>query len=285
MELLSSTDAPVIGWDRRDFDLLERDVVRAAVLELQPSAIYHCAGAPHVAHSWEDTFRPLASNVLATHHLLDAVRRAGIACRVLIPGSSTVYQSSADTLTEAHPVAPTSPYALSKLAQEQLGARAVVEDGIEVILTRSFNHTGPRQRASFAAPSIARQMAMIEAGRAEPVLRVGNLDARRDVMDVRDTVRAYHLLMQSGRPGVPYNVCTGTAHAIGDLLEGLRRRIKVPVRVEVAPELLRPSDTPIVLGDPTLLRSETGWSPEIPFDRMLDDLLNYWREAVQREPA
>jgi GDP-4-dehydro-6-deoxy-D-mannose reductase len=272
-----------VGWTRRDVDLLDRDAVRARIRALAPAAIYHCAGAPHVAHSWSDTTRPLASNVLATHHLLDAVRRTGRACRVLIPGSAYVYAPSEIPVTEDAPLRPSNPYALSKLAQEQLGLRALEEDGIEVIVTRSFNHTGPRQRPSFAAPGFAQQLARIEAGRDEPVIHVGNLDARRDFTDVRDTVRAYELLMQRGAPATPYNVCSGRAHSIREVLDALATRISVRVRIELDPSRLRPSDTPVLVGDPSRLRSDTGWNPEIAFDQMLDDLLEYWRQAVTRE--
>jgi GDP-4-dehydro-6-deoxy-D-mannose reductase len=282
LERLAATGVRTVGWSRRDVDLLDRDAVRARIRELRPSRIYHCAGAPHVAHSWADTSHPLRANVLATHCLLDAVRRAGAPCRVLVTGSATIYRAASQPLGEDAPIEPASPYAFSKLAQELLAMRGIVEDGVEVIVTRSFNHTGPRQRPSFAAPTMARQLALIEAGRAEPVIRVGNLDPRRDITDVRDTVRAYELLMDRGRPGVPYNVCSGVAHAIRDLLDGLRARVNVPVRVEIDPARLRPNDAPVLVGDPSRLRTDTGWAPEIPFDRMLDDLLDYWRAEVAR---
>jgi len=272
-----------VGWSRADVDLLDRDAVRARIHELRPAVVYHCAGAPHVAHSWSDTTRPLANNVLATHYLLDALRRTGRACRVLIPGSAYVYRGSDAPIPETADIAPANPYALSKLAQEQLGLRSVEEDGLEVIVTRSFNHTGPRHSPSFAAPAFARQLARIEAGLEPPVIYVGNLDARRDVTDVRDTVRAYELLVARGRPATPYNVCSGVGRSMGDLLEGLRSRARVPVSVEVDTTRLRPNDTPSLVGDPSRLHADTGWTPTIPFDVMLDDLLEYWRESVRRD--
>jgi GDP-4-dehydro-6-deoxy-D-mannose reductase len=272
-----------IGWSRQEVDLLDRDAVRARISELEPSVVYHCAGAPHVAHSWSDTTRPLANNVLATHYLLDALRRADRPCRVLIPGSAYVYRGSDASITESADIAPANPYALSKLAQEQLGLRSVEEDGLDVIVTRSFNHTGPRQSASFAAPAFARQLARIEAGLEPPVIYVGNLDARRDVTDVRDTVRAYELLVARGRPATPYNVCSGIGRSMSELLEGLRARVRVPVRVEVDTTRLRPNDTASLVGDPSRLHADTGWTPEIPFDTTLDDLLGYWRQLVRRD--
>jgi GDP-4-dehydro-6-deoxy-D-mannose reductase len=263
------------AWDR--IDLLERDRVRAAIRDLRPSAVFHCAGSPHVALSWQDTARPLTSNVLTTHYLLDALRRAGARSRVLIPGSATVYAPSASPLREDSALAPQSPYALSKLAQEELGLRALKEDGVDVIVARSFNHTGPRQSADFFVPGVARQIASIERGTLEPVIKVGNLDAERDLTDVRDTVRAYALLLEKGAPGTIYNVASGMGRRMRDVLDGLLQRARVPVRVEIDPARLRPRDIPALVGDATRLRSATGWSPVITFDRMLDELLDYWR--------
>jgi GDP-4-dehydro-6-deoxy-D-mannose reductase len=292
VEHLSSSHE-VEGWSRSDpppeverrarwrrVDLLDRESVRGALREVRPAAIFHCAGLPHVAESWADTAQPLASNVLATHHLLDAMRRAGIACRVLVPGSATVYAASDHPIREQDPIAPRSPYALSKLAQEQLAMRAGVEDGIDVIVTRSFNHTGPRQSPAFVAPALARQIASIERGDVEPVIRVGNLDAQRDITDVRDVVRAYAALMAVATPRTIYNVASGVGHTIRSVLDALVARARVAVRVEVDPARLRPNDLPAVIGDASRLRQETGWSPDISFDRMLDDLLAYWRARL-----
>ncbi len=262
-------------WHR--VDLLNAADVREAIARTRPSAVVHCAGAPNVAHSWRDTLTPLSVNVLATHHLFDALYRAGTPCRVVVPCSATVYASSTSALTEHSPVAPSNPYAVSKLAQEQLSLRAAREDGVEVIVTRSFNHTGPRQSAAFAAPSMARQIAMIEKGLAEPVIKVGNLEAQRDFTDVRDMARAYVMLLKKGAPSNVYNVSSGVARVMRSVLDALAVRARVEVLIETDPALLRPSDTPMLLGDSTKLRQDTGWHPEIPFDQTLDDLLNYWR--------
>jgi GDP-4-dehydro-6-deoxy-D-mannose reductase len=265
-----------VAWSRTDIDLLDRDRVRDAIRALRPAAVYHCAGASHVASSWKDTTATLSKNVLATHYLLDALRRAGSRARVLIPGSAMIYRPESTPLTEDNPVAPASPYAVSKYAQEQLGLRALREDGLDVIVTRSFNHTGPRQSLGFFAPDMARQIVAIERG-AEPVIRVGNLETQRDLTDVRDTVRAYALLMERGTPGTIYNVASGVARPMRVVLEGLVNRARIPVRIDVDTERLRPNDVTILVGDPSRLRAATGWAPAISFDRMLDDLLNYWR--------
>jgi GDP-4-dehydro-6-deoxy-D-mannose reductase len=272
-----STSQTVVAWTRETVDLLDRDRVHAAIRELRPTQVYHCAGVPHVAESWQDTALPLAGNVLATHHLLDALRRAGVRCRILVPGSATVYAPSSEPISETEAIAPASPYAISKLAQEQLALRVMQEDGLEVVVTRSFNHTGARQTPAFAAPSMARQIALIERGQIEPVIKVGNLDARRDLTDVRDVVRAYAALMKSGTAGVVYNVASGVGRSIRSVLDALVSRSRVPVRIEIDPSRMRPNDVPAIVGDYSRLERATGWKPEVSFDRMLDDLLAYWR--------
>ena len=270
--------APLARWQQ--VDLLDRDRVRALARDVRPTAVYHLAGVSQVADSFVDAAKPLSVNVLGTHHLFDALRRAGVPSRVVLTSSSTVYGSTDSPLTEQSPLAPASPYGVSKLAQEQLGFRAVAEDGLAVVVARAFNHTGPRQTASFMAPTVARQIALIERGILEPIIRIGNTTPRRDLSDVRDVVRAYELLMQTGMPGEVYNVASGKGHAVGEILDALISRSRVPVRTEVDPARLRAQDAPILVGDSTRLRSTTGWRPEISFDRMIDDLLNYWRNVA-----
>ena len=197
----------------------------------------------------------------------------------MIPGSAMVYAAADRALTEDDPLVPRSPYALSKLAQEMEGVRAN-RDGLHVTIARAFNHMGPRQDPFFAASGFARRIADIEAGRWEPEIAVGNLDARRDLTDVRDTIRAYRLILERGTPGRPYNVCSGRAITIRELLDLLLARARVPIRVRVDPARLRPNDVPLLLGDPTRIQAELGWQPEIPLDRTLDDLLDDWRSRA-----
>lgn len=272
--------APLATWAR--VDLLDRDAVRRAIDALRPAAVFHLAGVPSVAASWDDTASPLAGHVLATAHLLDALVRTGRPSRVLVTGSAAVYAPSDTPIPESGAVAPTSPYALSKLAQEQLSLRAGPEDGLDVIVARAFNHTGPRQSAAFVAPSFARQIARIEHGQQDPVLHVGDLTAVRDLTDVRDVVGAYALLMDTGAPGTVYNIGSGVGRAIGSILEALVSRARVPVRVETDPARLRPRDVRALVADCARLVDATGWSPRVSFDQMLDDLLAYWRAEVRK---
>lgn len=260
-------------WDA--VDLLDQRQVQAAIDRARPAAVYHCAGAAHVGRAWEATASTLAINVRGTHHVLQAMERSGSAARVFVPSSALVYAPADEPLTEQHALCPSSPYGVSKLAQEMLALER--HGALAITIARPFNHFGPRQAPQFAAPGFARRIADIEHGRWAPEISVGNLDAQRDLTDVRDTVRAYQMILERGQPGRPYNVCSGRAIAIRELLDRLIARARVPVEVKVDPTRYRPNDTPLVVGDPSRLRDELGWSPEIPVDQTLDDLLEYWR--------
>jgi GDP-4-dehydro-6-deoxy-D-mannose reductase len=266
-----------VQWDL--VDLLDPDAVIDALARTRPSAIYHCAGSPHVAASWKEPGHALRINVLGTHHLLEGLTRIGHSCPVLVTGSALVYRTGMLPLTENDPIGPATPYGVSKLAQEM---RAVRDEGAPVFVTRSFNHAGPRQTPDFAISAFAKQIADIEAGNAEPVLRVGNLESRRDITDVRDTVRAYRLIVERGRARRPYNVCSGQAYRVGDLLDALVRLARTDVQVVSDPARLRPSDNPLVAGDRSRVSVETGWQPEIPIERTLADVLDYWRKEIVR---
>ena len=269
---------PGVAWV--EIDLLDRDAMRRAVGEFAPAEVYHLAGAPHVGQSWGTAAETLAVNVLGTHALLEALRLEGVPSRVVVPSSAYVYRPADRALAESDAIEATSPYAISKVATELAVARAARVDGIHAVVARAFNHIGPRQDPSFFASGVARQVALIEAGRLEPVIRVGNLESRRDLTDVRDTVRAYRALAERGTPGRAYNVCSGEAHRMRDLLDGLVARARVTVAVQPDPGRFRPNDTPLLLGDSSLIRRATGWEPRVPIEQTLHDLLDYWRRAA-----
>jgi GDP-4-dehydro-6-deoxy-D-mannose reductase len=271
----TASEDPRIQW--RAVNVLDRDAVASAIDALRPSVVYHCAGAADVGSSWADPVGPLQVNALGTHHLLDAIQESGLACPVLVTGSALVYRPSLEPISEDAPIAPSNPYGLSKLAQEMIGAQST---WCPVLLARAFNHAGPRQSAAYVTSSFARQIAEIEAGSVPPVLNVGNLDARRDITDVRDTVRAYRLLIERGAARRPYNVCSGQAYRIRDLVEILLGLSSAPIRIAVDASRLRPSDNPVVAGDPSRIDREVGWHPLIPIERTLGDLLDYWRQRV-----
>ncbi len=270
---------PSIQWQH--VDLLDRSAVVRALADLAPGVVYHCAGAAHVGASFTAVRDTLAANVLGTHHLLDGLRVVGLNARVLITGSSLIYRQSDRPLKEDDPIGPATPYAVSKLAQEMLGRRSMEEDGQAVLFTRSFNHTGPRQAPSYAAPGFARQIALIEKGALPPEISVGNLEASRDLHDVRDTVRAYRDILERGEPGAAYNVCSGRAIRISDVLERLLRMTRVPVTVRTDPAKQRPHDNPMLVGNPSKIAGDLGWRPSFDLGQTLSDLLDFWRKEVR----
>ena len=295
VELLLEERIPVAGWrqpgrqarPRReppggvqwaDIDVTDTSQVARELAAIRPACVYHCAGIADVQHAWADAARALQVNVMGTHALLAGLESAGLDVPVLVTGSALVYRPSTAPLTEESPLAPSNPYGVSKLAQEMT---ALQGPGTRVVVTRPFNHAGPRQGPAYVTSSFARQIAEAEAGLREPVLYVGNLDARRDITDVRDTVRAYRILMERGRPRVPYNVCRGEAYRVGDLLETLLRGSRVRITVTEDPARLRPSDNPVVLGSAERLTADTGWGPGIPIEQTLSDLLDYWRSELR----
>jgi GDP-4-dehydro-6-deoxy-D-mannose reductase len=269
---------PAIAW--MEVDLVDRDAMRRTIGEVRPDVVYHLAGAPHVGQSWKAATETLSVNVMGTHLLLQALRAESPVSRVVVPSSAYVYRPADRALSEDDALEAANPYAISKIATELAVVHAARTDGIHAVVARSFNHVGPRQDPSYFASGVARQVALIEAGRLDPVIRVGNLESRRDVTDVRDTVRAYRALAERGTPGCAYNVCSGRAHRMRDLLDAFIAASHVAVAVEADAERLRPNDTPLLLGDPSLIRQDTGWAPRVPFERTLRDILDYWRRAV-----
>jgi GDP-4-dehydro-6-deoxy-D-mannose reductase len=295
LDLLEASSRDVVAWRRpgealpapptgahaswMEVDLLDRGSVRRAIEAARPGLVYHLAGIAHVGGSWDLTYRTFAVNVLGTYHLLMAVATLDPPPRVLVTGSAHVYKDHDRAIAESDAIGPGSPYGLSKLAQEMTGADAAANLGVPVLLTRPFNHIGPRQDASFFTAGVARQVARIEGGLLEPVIEVGNLDGRRDLTDVRDTVRAYRAIAERGTPGRVYNVCTGQAHRIGDILEMMLGSARVKIEVRRDPARYRPHDSPLVLGDRSRLTTELGWAPAIPMAQTLADLLAFWRQA------
>jgi GDP-4-dehydro-6-deoxy-D-mannose reductase len=267
-----------ITW--QGVDLTDRDSVISAVAETRPSRIFHIAGAPNVATSWSSAVSHLAVNALGTHHVLEAVRLRGEPCRVLVVSSGQIYRSSDDPIDENAPLAPSTPYGLSKLAQDQLALNVARDERLDVVVARPFNHIGPGQQPGFAVSSFARQIARIERGLEPPTLRVGNLEARRDITDVRDVVRAYGRIMEGGTSGRAYNVCSGRSWRIRDLLHELLNLSSASIDVEIDAARFRRNDVPIVQGDGSRIRSELDWTPTIRVEQTLRDTLEWWREQI-----
>jgi GDP-4-dehydro-6-deoxy-D-mannose reductase len=266
-------------------DIEDPFAVAAAVRAAAPDRVYHLAAQSYPSASWDAPVTTLRTNVEGTINVLEAVRAHTPQARVHIAGSSAEYgfvTPEQVPIAEDRPLRPASPYGVSKVTQELLGLQYHDSYGLHVLVTRSFNHVGPRQGDRCSIQTFCQQMAQIEAGRQPPVLLVGNLDARRDFTHVGDVARALWLLLGHGTPGTVYNLCSGTATRIGDIVELVRARGRVPAEVRVDQARLRPSDEPILLGDNTRLRRATGWAPQIGMEQIVDELLAYWRESVTR---
>jgi GDP-4-dehydro-6-deoxy-D-mannose reductase len=269
-------------------DLEDPTQAAVAVEEARPDRIFHLAGQSSVHRSWDDPGATLRANVLGIVNVLDAARRLGLRPAALVVGSADEYGPASpeeQPLRESAPLRPASPYAVSKVAQAALALLYGPAGGMRVVVTRTFPHTGPGRGEAFAESSFARQIAEIEAGRRPAVVEVGNLDAVRDFADVRDVVRAYDLLIENGEPGEVYNVCTGRGRRIGELLDALVALSTVRVDVRVDAARLRAADVSVLVGDPSKLRSATGWQPRIPLEQTLRDLLEDWRARVRSAVA
>jgi GDP-4-dehydro-6-deoxy-D-mannose reductase len=272
------------GWQvtahDRELDVADEHAVEPVVSRVKPALIVHLAAVTSVPESRDAPGLTFAVNFLGTHAVLEAARRAAPDARVLLVGTSEGYGSAepgSPAFTEASPLRPSSPYARTKVAADLLGA-AYQARGLDVVRTRSFNHSGPGQSDAFVLPSFARQAAEIAAGAREPRLRVGNLDSLRDFLDVDDVIEAYLALADRAIPAGAYNVASGVARRVGDALDTILELAGVQAEIEVDPERLRPTD--IAVGDASRLREATGWAPRVSFRETLARVVEDWQERV-----
>jgi GDP-4-dehydro-6-deoxy-D-mannose reductase len=281
--VLSDRNTP--GFIACDFGA-PRDI--DALLETTGSVthVFHLAARTFVPESMADPSGAFEVNLLGTVHLLSRLARYPMPPRVVFIGSAEAYgRPQFLPMTEEHPLEPQNPYAISKAAADHFAAYVARTSNIEIIRMRPFNHSGAGQTPQFALSSFAKQVADIEAGHEEPVLRVGNLDALRDFSHVEDVVAAYEAAALRGVPGEAYNVCAGHAVTLRSALEGLLARSTADIQVEVDPARFRPLDVPEVRGSYEKLERHTGWKPERGMDHLLDDVLGYWRaEAAGLHP-
>lgn len=267
-------------------DLLEGAQVQRAIAQSQPDLVFHLAAQASVAASWEAPTRTLAINAGGAIHLFEALRAERLSPRILLVGSGEQYGLVApeeNPITEECLPRPANPYAVSKAAQDLSGYQYWVAYGLPIMRVRPFNHFGPRQKETFVIANFARQIALIEAGRTDSVLPVGNLHARRDFLPVQDVVRAYLALIEHGHPGEAYNVGSGIARSIADVLALCLELADVPITTRVDPTRLRPADVPLLVADTARVRDHTGWQPIIDFRAALQETLDYWRARVRRE--
>lgn len=271
------------GAELLDLDILDAAAVTALLREIRPDHIYYLAAQSSVALSWRNPELTVDVNIKGCLHLLEAVRALELPCRILLVGSGEEYgqMNGADMpVNERHPVSPANIYAVTKVCQNLLGGLYAGAYGMDAVMVRAFNHIGPRQAPSFVVSDFCRQAAVIEQGGAPPVIRVGNLSAKRDFTDVRDVVRAYELLMRLGKKGETYNVGSGKAVPIQDILNMILAKAAVPIEVQTDPERFRPLDVPIIEADIEKLRGATGFAPQIQLEQSVEDILIYWREHI-----
>ncbi|MGB3563847.1 MAG: GDP-mannose 4,6-dehydratase [Thermoanaerobaculia bacterium] len=270
----------------READLRDYTSIHRVLDEVRPDAIFHLAAQSFVPTSWRAPAETLSTNIIGQTYIFEAVRALQLDPTIQIAGSSEEYGRVLPDevpIKETNPLRPLSPYAVSKVAQDLLAYQYFESYGLKTVRTRGFNHTGPRRGDVFVTSNFAKQIASIEAELQEPVIRVGNLESVRDFTDVRDTVRAYWLAVEKGRPGEVYNIASGREITIRQLLDKLVELSRTRVEIEVDPERLRPSDVEVLIGDASKFHADTGWEPTIPLEQTLEDLLDFWRERVGKE--
>ncbi len=264
-------------------DITHPEAMQQAIVQAQPDLIFHLAAQSSVAASWQDPLATLQINAGGTIHLLEAVRSAQLTPRIVLVGSGEQYgmvQSQDNPIRENCPFRPANPYAVSKVSQELYGYQYFIAYHLPIMRTRSFNHFGPRQSSAFVIANFAQQIALIEADRAEPILSVGNLSAKRDFLPVEDVVAAYLAIAEQGQPGEAYNVGSGHARSIRSILDLLLSFAKKPILVREDPARFRPVDVPLLEADTSHLRTHTSWQPSIPFELALRHTLDYWRTTL-----
>ncbi len=278
---LDATLAQRVVW--RTCDIADAHGLRSLARSCAPDVVFHLAAQSFVPASQDHPLSTIETNVMGTTFLLEAVRAEASKATVLVVGSSDTYGAvSVDQLPlrEDAPISPRNPYAASKAAAEVIALQYARAGWCRVMATRSFNHTGPGQSSAFAVPAFASQIAAIKAKQKEPVLDVGDLTPRRDFSDVRDVVDAYLRLVQAGETGCVYNVCSGKDRSMEEIVRELMRIACVKAEVRRKPELVRPVETPVLRGDPSLIERQVGWRAVTPIERTLADMLEYFSHAA-----
>ena len=274
--------------DSSKLNLIEADITDSFSMKwvigaVKPDRIFHLAAQSYVHASWGAPAETLHTNIIGEVNLLEAVRSAGIDPIIHIAGSSEEYGLVLPDelpVKETNPLRPLSPYGVSKATQEMIAYQYFMSYGLKSVITRAFNHEGPRRGEVFVTSNLAKQIVEVEKGLKPPVLYVGDLSSVRDWSDVRDVIKAYWLVTEMGTPGEVYNIGSGIGREVREMLDMLLGMSNVDIEVEVDHARLRPSDVKVLICDSTRFRKLTGWAPQITFDKTLRDLLDYWRERV-----
>jgi len=264
-------------------DLTQKDEVISLLEKTKPDLVFHLAAFASPSDSFTDPASTIINNVLVQINVLEAIRKASIKPRILIVSSADIYGlvSQKDLpIDENTKFMPTNPYAVSKITQDYLGLQYFISYNLDIIRVRSFNHIGPRQSPHFVVAAFAKKIAEVEKDPTKDVIGVGDLSSQRDFTDVRDIVVAYHLLLEKGKAGEVYNVGTGVAHSISEILSILLKLSSKKITPVEDPKLIRPSNTPVLLSNIAKIQKEIGWKPTIPLEKTLEDTLDYWRAIV-----
>jgi len=264
-------------------DLKDGVSLKKCLEEVKPDRIFHLAAQSFVPTSWRCPSETFTINAVGQINLFEAVLSLKLSPKIQVAGSSEEYGLALPEempMKETNLLRPLSPYAVSKVAQDLLAYQYFKSYGLKTVRTRGFNHTGPRRGEVFICSSFAKQIAEIEKKKRKPVIYAGNLEAKRDFTDVRDIVRAYWLSLEKGKEGEVYNIGSGKAYSMKEVLDILLSLASINIKIDIDPARLRPSDVPILVSDCTKFTQLTGWKPIIPFKQSLQDLLDYWRERI-----
>lgn len=295
IELLDSPEYTIYGTSFPErpeaeniffMDVRSEEEIFRVIKEKKPDWVFHLAAVSNVKHSWEKRRETLEINIVGTFNLFEAIRKFAPLARVLFVSSSDVYgvsSAAGGALCEEEPTQAVNPYAYTKLCGEILSRFYAQIENMDIVIARSFPHTGPGQSPDFVCSDWASQIARIEKGLAEPVIKVGNISVQRDFLDVRDVVKAYALLMEKGKTGEVYNVCSGKSVLLKEILNILLSFSSKAIEIQVDSQKLRKSDISLLFGDNRKIKQELSWEPEIPLKQSLFDLLEYWRGKVKSE--
>lgn len=269
-------------------DITSFQAFRNTIHKFQPEYIFHLAAISSVSHSWKGRETVFNTNAKGSFNLLEACRELKNFPKILLVSSGETYgpiENRARPAKEDQPLNPCSPYAATKVVMEIFGRQYASTDGLPVYIARAFNHTGPRQSSQFVCSSLAKQIASTELALKEPKLYIGNLEAERDFSDVRDIVKGYLQILLEGKVGEAYNLCSGNAISIKEILNNLLSYCSREIEVIQKESLFRPSDLPLLLGDNTKANKELNWKTEIELGKTLSDLLDYWRKQFETDSS